>query len=74
MARMQVIESCCDRCLVTETMPFMREDRRRNVHRVLPDGWLYVSGETSTAVAFEMELCRDCKVSVLSAAGAAARR
>jgi hypothetical protein len=40
---------------------------------VLPDGWLHVSGITTVSVVFAVDLCGDCKGTVLAAAGAARR-
>lgn len=71
MSRLKVLESVCDRCTTEVRVPF--PERRRGEGLVLPEGWLHVSGETATAVVFEMDLCRDCKRAVMEAAGAAVR-
>lgn len=68
MGKLQVIESECDRCHHVETGPMAK---RKRGELDLPKGWLHVSGNTSTALVFEVDLCEACKGTVLSAAGSA---
>lgn len=73
MAKKQVLISICDRCHTEVESPF---EKRRIIHKeryVLPPGWLHVQGDTATHTVFEMDLCEDCKVIVLEAAGSARR-
>jgi hypothetical protein len=75
MATKQVVSSECDRCHteVTEDLSASAKRNRPSDPFVLPKGWLHVSGNTSTTTVFELDLCQDCKVDVLKAAGAAQR-
>lgn len=67
-----VLETVCDRCHAEENVPMPQ--RGIAADRVLlPEGWLHVSGVTTNAVVFAMDLCPECKVTVLSSAGAATR-
>jgi hypothetical protein len=75
MATKQVVSSECDRCHteVTEDLDARTKRNRPSDPFILPKGWLHVSGNTSTTTVFELDLCSDCKLSVLKAAGAAQR-
>ena len=75
MATKQVVSSECDRCHVevTEDLSGMNKRNRPSDPFILPKGWLHVAGNTATTLVFEMDLCQDCKVPVLQAAGAAQR-
>lgn len=70
MARRAVVESTCDRCTTEHIEPLPRRVRGEKT-LTLPDGWLHVSGATSRTVAFELDLCGECKLAVLAAAGVA---
>lgn len=72
MTRVQVLESICDRCTTEATMP-MPAGRLGDGGIVLPPGWLHVSGLTATSVLFTLDLCPDCKLTVMAAAGVARR-
>lgn len=67
MAKIQVVESVCDRCHTHEEEPL--KTGIKNGRYVLPKGWLHVSGNTNTATVFEIDLCTECKLTVLEAAG-----
>jgi hypothetical protein len=75
VTRKRILVSTCDRCHVEAEIPFgpsvtmMRT--RNNIQYHLPKDWLHVAGNTATALIFEMDLCPECKISVLTAAGAA---
>lgn len=73
MSKQQVIESMCDRCHTKEVEPFMRKKYERSTLD-LPIGWLHISGVMATSIVFEMDLCKDCKKTVLEAAGKAERQ
>jgi hypothetical protein len=63
------VTTTCDRCHfeVHQDIP-----RRYDGERLLlPDGWLHVSGLTTVGVVFVVDLCDQCKASVLAAAGVA---
>lgn len=72
MAKRQVILSTCDSCHKEEMSPLDKKSRRDELD--LPKGWLHVEGSTATSTVFEMDLCADCKKSVLEAAGVATLR
>lgn len=72
MARREVLLSVCDRCHTEEETVLEKKHRLGRKDRyVLPPGWLNVSGNTATHTVFDMDLCEDCKVVVLAAAGSA---
>ena len=68
MARVRVLTTSCDRCHFEVDQP-MPEKPGEGL--LLPAGWLHVSGITTVTVEFAMDLCRDCKTTVMAAAGAA---
>jgi hypothetical protein len=70
MAKQQVVESTCDRCHKETTNPLSPNNRRGEDFEV-PDGWIHVSANSKTKTIFEMDLCDECKGTVLDAAGAA---
>jgi hypothetical protein len=63
--RSRVVTTTCDRCHVETDVPMASDGEKF----VLPEDWLHVSGITATKVLFTMDLCPDCKVSVMTAAG-----
>jgi hypothetical protein len=67
MARQKIVESECDRCHTSETAPLSTGIKNGNY--VLPKGWLHVHGFTNNHSVFELDLCTECKVVVLEAAG-----
>lgn len=67
MARQQVVYSECDRCHVSEEAPLSAGIK--NGKYVLPKGWLHVEGVTNTATVFEVDMCTECKGTVMEAAG-----
>lgn len=67
MARQQVVYSECDRCHVSEEAPL--SVGIKNGKYVLPKGWLHVEALTNRTTVFEIDLCVECKVPVLEAAG-----
>ena len=67
MAKHQVVESVCDRCHTHEEEPL--KSGIRNGNYVLPKGWLHVEGNTNTTTVFAIDLCSECKLTVLEAAG-----
>lgn len=70
MASQEILLSTCDRCTTEVRTPLDRKSKKR-AELVLPHGWLHVSGNTSTALVFEMDLCEDCKQIVVEVAGKA---
>jgi hypothetical protein len=68
MARVTVVTSTCDRCHHEVNVPV--PDNFDGGRLMLPEGWLHVSGVTTVAVAFVVDLCAYCKGDVLKAAGA----
>jgi hypothetical protein len=50
--------------------PLDRKSRKKS-DLILPPGWLHVSGNTATALVFEMDLCEECKKIVMEIAGKA---
>lgn len=70
--RASVLETVCDRCHTEENVP-MPQHGIATDRVLLPEGWLHVSGVTTHAVVFAMDLCPVCKITVLSSAGAATR-
>jgi len=75
MATKQVVSSECDRCHVevVEDLDSRTKRQRPSDPFTLPKGWLHVSGNTSVTTVFELDLCQDCKLTVLEAAGKAQR-
>lgn len=72
MAKRQVVQSECDRCHVEEVVPLEpRPKYQRRDTLDLPKGWLHVSGVTATSTVFEVDLCVQCKGTVMQAAGKA---
>lgn len=69
MATQEILLSTCDRCTTEVRSPLDR--KRKKTELVLPPGWLHVSGNTATALVFEMDLCEECKQIVVEAAGKA---
>ncbi len=70
MAKRQVVESTCDRCHKETTYPLTPNTKRGEEFEV-PEGWIHVAANTKTKMIFEMDLCEDCKGTVIDAAGAA---
>lgn len=70
MASQEILLSTCDRCTTEVHTPLDRKHKKR-AELVLPHGWLHVSGNTATALVFEMDLCEDCKQVVVEVAGKA---
>lgn len=70
MSKKEVLLSVCDKCHVEVQTP-LEKGRMGRKHYVLPPGWLNVSANTATHTVFEMDLCEECKVPVLAAAGSA---
>lgn len=70
----QVIQSECDRCHVEEIAPLEKVKYQRKDTLDLPKGWLHVSGVTATRTVFEVDLCAECKGTVMEAAGKATLR
>lgn len=71
MARQQIVHSECDRCHTTVDSPL--SSGIRGGKYVLPKGWLHVEGNTNTTTVFEVDLCDECKLTVMESAGAARR-
>lgn len=69
MATREVVVSVCDRCTTEVSTPLNRKNKRHEL--VLPQGWLHIAANTTTALVFEMDLCTDCKLIVVEAAGMA---
>jgi hypothetical protein len=73
----EVLISECDRCHLSVQAPLAeRRGRwrgREDLDKVLPPGWLHVQADTATHTVFEVDLCEDCKVAVLDAAGSRRR-
>ena len=67
MARHQVVQSECDSCHTVEQSPL--SSGIRNGKYILPKGWMHVEGNTNTNTVFEVDLCVDCKQTVMEAAG-----
>lgn len=74
MAKRQVIQTECDRCHHENVTPLEKVKYARRDALDLPKGWLHVSGQTATSTVFEIDLCPECKGSVLEAAGASRLR
>lgn len=70
MANLKVVTNTCDRCHREVNIPLAKNYSPDRNRLILPDGWLHVSGMTNIAVEFTMDLCGECKDSVLAAAGA----
>lgn len=70
MAKRKVVISVCDRCTKEVQMNLEKQAGRRDAY-VLPKDWLHVAANTRNTTVFEMDLCDECKVYVLKAAGAA---
>lgn len=68
MAKREVLVSECDRCHITVQAPLVKKGRWKH-DKVLPPGWLHVQGDTATHTVFAVDMCEDCKVVVLDAAG-----
>lgn len=73
MAKRQVVVSTCDRCGREETTDFNKAPVSRAEEFLLPEHWLHVAGNTRKTTVFSMDLCGECKMTVLEAAGAADR-
>lgn len=71
MAQKEVIFSTCDKCYKEEQTD-MQKGPARNEKFQLPDGWLHISANTKRSTVFEMDLCGECKLEVIAAAGRAA--
>lgn len=67
MASVSVVESICDRCHTHDEQPL--SSGIRNGKYVLPKGWLHVEGVQNNHTLFELDLCEECKGTVLEAAG-----
>lgn len=67
MASVSVVESICDRCHTHDEQDLSKGIRNGNY--VLPRGWLHVSGISNNHSVFELDLCEECKGTVLEAAG-----
>lgn len=65
--RQQVVDSECDSCHRTEQHPLDSSTRRGKY--VLPNGWMHVEGFTSNRSVFEVDLCPECKLSVMESVG-----
>lgn len=74
MSKKEVLLSVCDKCH-TEVQTILEKHRlgHRKDKYVLPPGWMNLSANTATHTVFEMDLCEDCKIVVLEAAGSARR-
>lgn len=73
MAKQKVLLSTCDRCGTEVMAPLHNRGLSRKNPYVLPSGWLHVSGNTENTTVFALDLCGDCKVVVMEAAGRARR-
>ena len=71
MATREVLFSMCDRCFkeVETDVEMEKKKSARQEKFLLPHGWLHISGNTRQTTVFEMDLCEDCKVFVIDAAG-----
>jgi hypothetical protein len=67
MAKQQVVESICDRCHTHDEQPLSTGIKYGKY--VLPAGWLHVQAFTNNHSVFEIDLCTECKGTVLDAAG-----
>lgn len=67
MARVSMVESICDRCHTHDEQPL--STGIRNGEYILPKGWMHVAGTVSGRVIFEVDLCEECKGTVMDAAG-----
>lgn len=67
MAKQSVVESICDRCHASEIQPL--STGIKNGKYTLPRGWLHVEGFTNSHSVFEVDMCAECKGTVLDAAG-----
>lgn len=67
MASVSVVESICDRCHTSHEQPL--STGIRNGKYVLPKNWLHVEGISNNHSLFEIDLCEQCKGTVLEAAG-----
>lgn len=65
--RQQIVESICDRCHTSVEEPLTSGIKHGKY--ILPKGWLHVQGFTSQHTVFEIDLCTECKGTVLAAAG-----
>jgi hypothetical protein len=72
MAKREVLLSVCDRCHTEEQAPLEKRLGRRHKF-LLPPGWMNVAGNTATHTVFDIDLCEDCKGTVLASAGVARR-
>jgi hypothetical protein len=61
--RQQVVVYECDSCHRTEQQP-LGSSIKRGTH-VLPKGWLHVEGRSDRRSAFELDLCAECKKSIM---------
>lgn len=68
MASQEILLSTCDRCTTEVRTPLNRKSKR-TAEFILPPGWLHISGNTSSTLIFEMDLCEDCKQIVINIAG-----
>lgn len=66
MATREIVESTCDKCGVSARMD-MPDDRKEAI--VLPPKWMHVSGVTANTAIINLDLCQDCTIIILKAAG-----
>lgn len=67
MAKQSVVVSSCDRCHTSHQEPLA--SGIKNGKYTLPRGWMHVQGFTDSHTVFEIDLCTECKGTVLDAAG-----
>lgn len=65
--RQQVVDSECDSCHRTEQHPL--DPRAKRGRYVLPKGWMHVEGFTDSHSVFEVDLCTECKRTVMESVG-----
>lgn len=65
--RQQVVDSECDSCHRAEQHPLDTSKKRGGY--TLPKGWMHVEGFTDRHSVFEVDLCTECKRTVLESVG-----
>jgi hypothetical protein len=67
LASVSVVESICDRCHTHDEQDLAVGIK--NGKYVLPKNWLHIEAIQNNHTLFELDLCEECKGTVLEAAG-----
>ena len=70
MANKHVVETECDQCGTT-VFSDIKESRATVL---IPENWIQVRVDTKTSTLFTRDLCPDCKMGILNAAGYSPRK